>query len=399
VLQAADSPQAELRRKPKPGKDEAASRAATVTTPAEAVDALLDWEDAALEAADRYRNWLLLNLAGFWKAFRLSDKGNAEIKKIEGGLAETVTTAVAAELGKAGIEAAASEAAAATLSSAFLSTRSAKALGGVLGFAVGLFIDWLIDELLAKDEKIFSYGVDVGLEVALKVDTIVNKSTRAIRTFGRSVSSSIFDAKTKPAELSATTKSLGASAASFRSLFVNPKDRSLYYKLMLMNELFPSNQSLAANTAPMESIPGAGEKVAFTIRNDVADKGPIRKVPSDGSTVVVGIHSFFCDLDEGLAPWHPSQGNPAVSTPPDHFWVDLEAVGSTPATKYPERLFHVVSADTGVGKFGIEEYATWYNVAKGDYRLVITRWAARHPIGLCGVGEFKVSAPAAPKGK
>jgi hypothetical protein len=350
-----------------------------------AAKALGNWGKAYFNAAFRFNRWLVNNLVKFHAEYFEAKKEADE------GIKNQVTKAVTDELTTWGIERVVAKVITKAISAAFLVTRTAKFLGGVFTIAIAMLLDKVWDIVFGSKIS-FKTVSEANLIVFNKAFDDLKKANDEKTAFSELVRGEICSGKL-PASTLASTKTVFESAEkTLDSVYTDPDNESLYYKLMLSNELLPWNEVIYAQTKPMEKIGGNAEKIDFKIQREKTWDEDKRVVPSDGSTITIEIASRYCyNLDYDNR--HPdAPGNwitfgPELEgwvRPPDIFEVKLVPDSWLGGNEYPTRWFEVES----------KQFATWYNVSKGSYRLRVTRHIGGmhfHRIGLCGEGEFRVA--------
>ncbi len=360
------------------------------------------WRIAFARMLSRLNLWSAKNLADFAADWLNSDKGNTEIKKIEGGIADKAVESAAKEMGGWAVSKIGKRIAAAALSVLFLATRAASILGGVVMFVVGELLSAIVEWLTNKTAQLVEYVVTFTSELMLATSQNIFKRNEEVTESSEELGAAIRSTVLTATQLAEMDDSLRVSTMQLDAAIADPEDRSLYLRLALSNEVYDSGRpplaalfgqsEVDATKKPLEAIAGQGEKVAFIILHDEAGEGPARKAAYDLNTVQLGLDSWHCHKDLGLNRRLDLEKDkseldaidPGLLTTilPTSFRVTLTRVGSGKDPYLPERWFNV----------GCKEFATWYNVPKGEYRLVIHRYAAHwHPIRLCGIGEFKAA--------
>ena len=404
VLQQRDASGGALQRKV--GGADSASRADAASISANDVENRLgDWRIAFARMLTRLNWWSAKNLTDFAADWLNSDKGNAEIEKIEGGITDKALESAAKEMGGWAVSKIGKTVAAAALSARFLATRAASVLGGVAMFVVAELISAAVDWLTNKTAQLVKYVVTFTSDLMLATSQLILKRNEEVVESSEKLGATIRSTALTASQLTEMDESLRISTEQLDSAIAHPEDRSLYLRLALANEVYASGRSplaalfgqpeVDATRKPLETLAGQGEKVAFNILRDEANEGPGRKAPFELNTVQLAIDSWHCltelgfnrrlDLKKDKAELDAMDPALLITILPTSFRVTLTRLDPGKDPYLPERWFNV----------GFKEFATWYNVPKGEYRLVIHRYAGHgHPIRLCGLGEFKAGKAA-----
>ena len=355
-----------------------------------AIKALDGWERSGNLAIDRYRNWLTHNMILFLSDVLQSGKGSEAIAKIKGGFAKSVTETALGNLGQLAAVEIGARAGGRTLARLFLSLRTAKVFGGVIGFIVSSIVGALIGDLLDKSNQIIqTTSEQMDKLVTGFVNPTVNDKqhqfTIAVQDLRNEMEGSSLSAKEWDQILIETT----IAQTDVSSIFLNQNDESLYRELALSTGVYSKKEAPAEQKSP-EKLPGAGTQFEFTMQQRQVKTGKTTiHVPQDNGTVIISSSAHDCIEQDGEYDPVDIKGPDAAPS-----WKLMPPAREYTIDIFENSFWHWHDKElktTRTFQVGQKQYGIWYNVPKGTYHPVIRR-IDYHPVALCGECEFWVSS-------
>ena len=350
--------------------------------------AINTWERALQGALNRYRNWLTHNLIMFLSDVLRSGRGRAAMAAVDVSFGRNVAEQALGNLGALTAVEIGARYGGRQLARLFLSQRTARVLGGVVGFVVGSIIEALIGSLLDRsNEVIRSTAERMDTLVTGVVNPIVNARQAEMTQAVQDLRDRLRKETMSDQDWQRLTYEVLKARTEVAQKFLKETDEYLYRQLALVADVYSGSSVPAEEGSPVK--PGAVEQdLAFTMQHQVVKTGRTGILASSPrSDLVVRCRGYDClrQQDGTFAPVdiNGPHASPSwrMSPPPRSYAIQLYRSGT------------LVDREIGVPRtfnVGREQTAVWYNLPKGTYRIRVWRSSA-HVVALAGEARYSVS--------